>query len=365
MIVENITFENYRNIEKASIDLAEGLNVLIGENAQGKTNALEGIYLFAEGRSFRSHRERELIGPVKEYAYAKLTFRDQAGDKQADMRFLKNGKKNVRLGGIPERKMSAFIGAFRAVLFCPEHLSIVKEGPALRRRFLNEALSQISSGYIGALQRYNNILAQRNKLLASFYDKPKTVKDTIGLWNEQLASEAVLIAKKREQYVQQLNEYAKSCFQDMTSGKEEPAFLYTGSHTKEEFIKMWEESFDKDVRMGTTTKGIHKDDVAVMINGKEARAYASQGQQRSLALTMKLAEAEISKAKTEENPVLLFDDILSELDEKRKQYVLAGIRDRQVILTTCEEKTVWPKNEENKMRMIAVKGGTYKTCMYT
>ncbi|MCI8331283.1 MAG: DNA replication/repair protein RecF [Clostridiales bacterium] len=386
MIVQSIQFENFRNIEKASLVFEPGLNVLVGENAQGKTNALEGIYLFAQGRSFRTSKEKEFIGPCQEYAYAKLCFRDQTSHKNSEMRFLKNGKKVVRREGIPERKMSAFLGAFRAVLFCPEHLSIVKAGPAERRRFLNEAMAQISSGAIGALQRYNSILAQRNKLIASYYENKKTVQDTISFWNEQLAEEAAYLSGKREAYVTELSRYAKEIFHDMTNGQEEPAFHYNGARNKEEFIKLWEESFEKDVRIGTTTRGIHKDDVLVLLNGKEARAYASQGQQRSLALAMKLAEAEISRTKTGENPVMLFDDILSELDEKRKQYVLAGIKDRQVILTTCEEKVlaeVTTKKLTNKptdrqacratrngqekenVMIINVKNGRYEPCMYT
>jgi len=365
MIVQSIRFENFRNIEQADIAFAPGLNVLAGENAQGKTNALEGIYLFAQGRSFRTNREREFIGPSKEYAYAKLHFRDRDSGRNSEMRFLRNGKKVVRREGIAERKMSAFLGAFRAVLFCPEHLSIVKAGPAERRRFLNEAMAQISSGYIGGLQRYNHILAQRNKLLAGYYENKKNVRDTIDFWNEQLADEAAFLSQKREQYVQQLNSRVKEIFHDMTTGKEEPALAYTGAHSKEEFICLWEESFEKDVRMGTTTKGIHKDDVSIIINAKEARAYASQGQQRSLALAMKLGEAEISREKTGEKPVLLFDDILSELDENRKQYVLSGIKDRQVIMTTCEAH--WPigRAVKEEVRIMRVKNGTYEPCMYT
>lgn len=364
MIATKISFENYRNIEKADIALSEGLNVLYGDNAQGKTNALEGIYLFAQGRSFRTHKEREYIGPAQDSAYLALTFTGAAGPQQAEMRFFKNGKKSVRKNGVPERKMSEFLGAFRAVMFCPEHLNIVKAGPAERRRFLNEALSQLSSGYISALQRYNGVLAQRNRLLSRFYEDQKTVRQTIGLWNEQLAAEAAVISARRAEYVERLAGHVKGFFDEMTSGAEAPGLLYHGEKDKAAFVRQLEESFETDCRLGTTSRGVHKDDIVMTINGKDARAFASQGQQRSFALALKLSEAEISRGKTQEYPVMLLDDILSELDEKRKNFVLSGIRDRQVIMTTCDGKAAGLTDQDGR-KMIKVENGSYQTCIYT
>lgn len=355
MQAKEITFEHFRNVERQSITLEPGINILCGDNAQGKTNALEGIYLFAQGRSFRTGKEREYIKQGEDYARLTLSYNGEGRDQRSELCYLKNGRKGVKRNGVTLKKLSEFIGSFRAVMFCPEHLSLIKEGPALRRRFLDGAISQLDSTYLRAVQTYHQVLAQRNKLLSSFPRDEGAVRDTLPIWDEQLASAGEIISERRARYTEKVAESAGIFFSEMTGGREKPAFRYREERDKAALLKLLSENRDKDLRFGTTNAGVHKDDIAVTLNERDARAYASQGQQRSLALAMKLAEAEISEKQTGERPVLLLDDVLSELDETRKKFVLTGINGGQVIITACEKEIF--KGMTGKM--ITVENGSY------
>ena len=272
---------------------------------------------------------------------------------QATHPFSTKGKKGCVRNGIPIRKMSEFIGHFRAVLFTPEHLSIVKEGPAMRRGFLDNAISQLDPTYLLSLQRYVKILQQRNRILAEASFHPEGL-DTLDVWSMQLAEEGELLSRKRAEYVERADEKLRVIFSDMTEDREVPQLKYTGATAKEDLYKLLIGNIDREIRHGSTLYGIHKDDVGITVNRKEARSYASQGQQRSLALALKLAEGEISREDTGEYPVFLFDDVLSELDGRRKQYLMAGLSGKQVIITTCEQ-TGFPENSH----VIHAKGGAF------
>lgn len=336
MLARKLELINFRSAEKEKIEFSEGINILLGDNAQGKTNALEGVYLFAQGRSFRPSKDREFISHEKDSAYLRLDFFSEKREQFSEIRYGKHGK-SVRKNGVSLKKMSEFIGTFRAVVFCPEHLSMIKEGPRERRKFLDLAISQLSPAYVGALKRYNRALEQKNRLLARSYENKKEFTATAPLWNMQLAKEGEFISKKRYEYIKKLNGEAKDIFSAMSEGRENPEFCYDGMKSEEEFIEMFEKNTERDIRCGTTTCGIHKDDIEITLNGKSARIYGSQGQQRSLAIAMKLSEAEISAEKTGEYPVLLLDDVLSELDENRRNFVSREIKKGQVIITACEK----------------------------
>lgn len=344
MICKSVHYLNFRNIEGQQINFSPGTNIIRGENAQGKTNALEGIYLCAGGRSHRTVHEKEFIRFGQAMAEVGVTYEDSRRENHLVLRYAQN-KKSCQKNGVPIRRMSEFIGNFRAVLFTPEHLSIVKDGPSLRRTFLDSAISQLSASYVSALQTYQKCLFQRNKLLQSaqkgeMYGKPlNEIAPLSEVWAMQMASSGAVIAAMRQDYTDRLNMAVKTIFSDMTGGREVPEIVYQSPRTEEELFRLFTEHLDREVRIGSTLYGIHKDDLMLTINGKEARSFASQGQQRSLSLAMKLAEGEISKEKTGEYPVFLFDDILSELDSSRKAYVMGGISGKQVILTTCEEIT--------------------------
>ncbi|MBQ4575854.1 MAG: DNA replication/repair protein RecF [Clostridia bacterium] len=336
MIITSITYKNFRNIGETTLALSEGVNILCGNNAQGKTNALEGVYIFAGGRSFRTPREKELIRFGEKSASLELSYHTAERNRSLSIKFTSDGKRQCEKNGVKLRKMSEFIGNFRAVLFCPGHLAIVREGPSMRRNFLDVALSQLEPVYVASLQRYNAVLARRNKLLDDWQNQSPASRSTLDLWDEQLAREAAMISAKRAQYVERLGEIVDGIFAEMTSSRESVRLEYKKPMTEGEYMDALKNLREREIRLGTTLCGTHRDDIAIYLNGREARLYGSQGQQRSVALAMKLAEGAISKEKSGEWPVFLLDDILSELDEERREYVLGGLTGRQVLITACE-----------------------------
>lgn len=367
MVCRYIKLKNYRNIEETEVFFDEGVNVLVGDNAQGKTNLLEGIYSFSLGKSFRGAKEGDVIRFGENEALCLLGFKSDARDDDQTLRIrLKKGsKRNIELNGVRLDRVSDMIGRFRAVLFCPEHLSLIKEGPSMRRNYLDVAISQFRPVYLRSLQRYAAILEQRNKLIKNFENDRVTFRDTIALWSEQLANEAAVIAKFRSVYVKKVGLAVAKYFEEMTEKCENIEMRYLGSskQTEEEYgseeavrkryMTLLTENLERETGAGATLWGIHKDDIEILINGKSARMFASQGQQRSLALAMKLAEGDICYDETGERPVLLLDDVLSELDEKRRSFLLSKVNDRQVIITTCE------RIDFGEVKRIRVENGKY------
>ena len=340
MICKKIIFSQFRNIESAVIEPEPGVNLLYGENAEGKTNALEGIYLLAQGRSHRTVHENEFIMQGKEGAALKMVYADSRREQTLEMRFLGKGKKVCAKNGVYLKKMSEFIGNFRAVLFCPEHLAIVKSGPSERRAFADGGIAQLDSDHVVALQRYNSVLAQRNQLLKNAAFDRAIAEATLPIWSEQLATYAEKVAEGRQRYIEKVNEYTAYIFEDMMGGREKPEISYRKGLSKDEYYKLFTENQEREIRAGVSLYGPHKDDIDITLNGKSARSYASQGQQRSLAVAMKLAEGEISRQVSGEYPVFLMDDLLSELDGKRSHYLLNTFTDRQVIITGCSAENV-------------------------
>ena len=335
MLLKKIIYENYRNIQSAEIIPEQGVNVLQGFNAQGKTNLLEGIYYFACGKSFRGANDRELIRLGQSYASVSLTFDGGERERNHQIRLFSEERKICLKEGIKISRMSDFIGVFRAVLFSPEHLSIVKDGPGCRRNFLDLAISQLYPAYMASLSKYKKLLMQRNTLLkdteiSGFYD-------LISVISMQMAKEAAFISAHREKYVATLSEKVAEIISDMTCSREKAAISYGAARDEAAYNVLLSKNLVKEIAAKTSLYGIHKDDIEVKLNGLDSRVYASQGQQRSLALAMKIAEGEISKNVSGEYPVFLFDDILSELDVKRKDFILSGLQGKQVILTCCED----------------------------
>lgn len=336
MYCTKISYKNYRNIETAVIEPIKGVNVFHGDNAQGKTNLLEGIYYFACGKSFRGAKDRELIRFGEENASISLEFTDSVRERDHRILFSQTERKACFKEGIKINRMSEFIGSFRAVLFSPEHLSIVKDGPSERRTFLDVAISQLYPVYMASLSRYQKILVQRNACIKD-REEGRFSEDMFRVLSEQLARESALISEYRQKYVLKLSEHVGNIISDMTCGKEKAELIYDGRGGEKEYLDCLTLNNEKEFRAGVTLYGPHKDDITILLNGKDSRSFASQGQQRSIALSMKLSEGEISKEITGEYPVFLFDDILSELDRKRKEYILSGLEGRQVIITCCED----------------------------
>ena len=346
MICKSAEFSCFRNIEHEKIEFKEGINVIHGENAQGKTNILEGIYIFARGKSFRAFKDRELIKFGCDTASVKLTFEKKGGSSELGVEIPKSSTKRFYKNRLKADKTSDIIGDFRAVLFCPSHLGIIKDAPSVRRRFLDVAISQLRPIYIKMLAKYNSVMEQRNVILKLEPDKRKQYESMLEVYSDELSSLCADIAGMRIDYIKKLDYWMKVFFDEMMKGKETPKITYetnarendfeSRESLKNKYLCLLRDNLEREYRNGATLFGIHKDDLKIELNGRDARFYSSQGQGRSLALAMKMAEGEISREYTGEYPVFLFDDVLSELDENRRSFILSKIEKRQVIITSCE-----------------------------
>ena len=365
MFVERAVFKNFRNIEEATIKFCDGVNILYGGNAEGKTSALEGIYICSSGRSHRTPHEKEIIKNGKSFAVSEITFFEKERHRDIELYLLKNGKKSCKVSGIPIKKMSEFVGIFKSVIFCPEHLSIIKDGPAERRAFLDRAISSTDKQYLISLQNYNLALLQRNKILSDMMLGQTSMGEMLDIWTEKLSEFAEILSKKREDYIILLNKYVKTVFSDMTGEREIPSLSYIGGYSKQELIEKLKSARQREIRIGNTLFGIHKDDIGIYLSGMPSRSYSSQGQQRSLALALKLSEGEICRDIYGEYPVYLLDDILSELDKKRKEYIISGLsshfsqNEKKQIIITCTDSSQIEK--EIKALKIRVENGMFFT----
>lgn len=368
MFCKKIEVRYFRNIEEASVEFCEGVNILAGENAQGKTNLLEAIFYASVGRSFRAAHNAQLISFGADSADISLDFKDSKREQNIHMRIFSEKQRLVEKNGVRIERLSDIMGSFRAVLFCPEHLSLIKDGPSERRAYLDMAISRMYPMYIHSLQKYNYALKQRNALLKTALSDRAAFEETVDLWSEQLASEAAIISDMRIQFIRRAEAHISKFFCEMTGECEIPTVKYHGSSsqpeeeytdrekTKERYMSLLCASHEREIYAGATLYGIHKDDIDILLNGKSARMYASQGQQRSLALSMKLAEGEICKEEFGDYPVFLFDDVLSELDGTRRDYLINRMKDKQVIITTCEPDMIKSDTDAKK---IYVSGGKY------
>ena len=346
MIVKNIKLTSFRNIDEEMIEFSPTVNVIHGRNAQGKTNIVESIYLFARGKSFRALNDKEMIMFDKGVAYALMEYEKRGDTTKIGAEISKRSSKAFYKNGNKVQRTAEIIGEFRAVLFCPSHLGIISDSPSVRRNFLDVAISQLKPVYIKLMARYNNVMSSRNAILKMEPAEREQYRDTLDFYSSELASLCADIADARCEYVKKLDKWAKEFFAQMTQGAEVPSISYetnaqgidfdTRESLKNRYASLLTENLEREYKYGATLFGIHKDDLKILINGKDARLYASQGQQRSLALAMKMAEGEISREHTGEYPVFLLDDVLSELDPSRRAYVLSNINNRQVIITSCE-----------------------------
>lgn len=374
MLCKKVELQNFRNAECETVTFDSGINVLHGENAQGKTNLLEAIYYVSLGKSFRGSKDAEIIRFGEEYAAISLDFIAEDREQNVTMRFSDNArqKKTVTHNGVKITKLSELVGEFRAVLFSPDHLQMIKDGPSLRRNYLDVAISQLRPMYLHSLQKYNKILLNRNKLIKNAEEDRATFDSTVDFWSAQLAHEAAIIAKARAEYVQKSGDIIAEFYRRMCqSGEidETPELIYAGSAkqdgelyfdtevTERNFLRLLTNFHEREIAAGSTLYGIHKDDIIINLNGKNTRLYSSQGQQRSLALAMKLAEGEICRMDCGEYPVFLFDDVFSELDSIRRKNLLREIADRQVIITSCESDMDF----DIPYRRIEVTKGKYKS----
>ncbi|WP_163195813.1 DNA replication/repair protein RecF [Clostridium thermarum] len=334
MHVKYLQLINYRNYKELFIELNENVNVFIGDNAQGKTNVLESIYYSSFGRSHRTNKDKEIIKWNENEAYIKLHVVRERLDKKIEIKILKEGKKAISINSIKINKISQLLGNCNVVMFSPEDLKIVKESPGHRRRFLDMELCQLDAAYYYSLVQYNKVLLERNTVL-----KNRNIDQSIlDVYDQQLAAFGQYIIKKRVGYIERLNYYSRTLHKEITSDKENIEFKYISQVSSDEnidsqLLQLLKKNRQKDIDRRTTSVGPHRDDFSIDINGVDTRTFGSQGQQRTSILTIKFSSLKIIKEVTGEHPVLLLDDVLSELDFKRKKYILTSISKVQTIIT--------------------------------
>jgi DNA replication and repair protein RecF len=338
--IELFQFRNYAGLE---LDLGSNFVVLTGDNAQGKTNLLESVFLNCTGRSHRTHRDEELIREGEDRARASVTVERREGASKVETLLDRHKRKEVYINGAKAERIGDMMGVITCVLFSPESMELIKGGPSERRRFMNMALSQIYPAYFYYLQQYNRLLSHRNRLLKAA--PPSKLPDIMPVWDEKMAECAAFLIDKRRIFIAELVEKAAAQHTALSEGAETLVLAYKpsvslGEETVEDiagaFLSMLAERREEDRDMGSTARGCHREDIAFLIDGRDARVYASQGQQRTAVLSVKLAEAALMHENTGEEPLLLLDDVFSELDPSRRAHLLHQARDRQVFLTLTE-----------------------------
>lgn len=364
MKIKRFSAENFRNISHCDIKFSDGINLLYGNNAQGKTNAVEGIYIFARGKSHRASEERELIKFGEEGFRLYIEYEDKNGPSTLEYSLFGKERRRKK-NGYKLEKIKEMIGNFKAVLFYPDDLGLVKDSPDERRSFLNVAISQCYDFYINYYANYKKALENRNCLL-KFASKGMYIDENeLTAWSYYMAEYASYIYLMRREYIEKLSVHSERIMNEISGEKEKLTLTYKSDikefsedrkQIENEYRKIFTAETDREKMAGKTLFGVHRDDLIIDINGNPARLFASQGQQRSIVLSLKLAEGEVSREISGEYPVFLFDDVLSELDEKRRKYVLEGIGEKQIIITSCEKDT--DIREEGKK--IEVSSGIYE-----
>ncbi len=335
MTVKGFSVYNFRNLENISIELSPSVNVFYGDNAQGKTNLLEAVYICSTGRSQRSANDKEIIRFTERDAHVRAiienVYETASFSDVIDVHLKRDEKKGVAVNAIPVKKLSDLLGNLVTVVFSPEDLSLLKNGPVERRRFMDIELCQISKPYYNHIQQYYKVLKHRNNLLKSIQRNPQ-LAETLDIWDAQLVEHGTKIMDYRKRFADDINIHAADIHKQI-SGTEQLHIEYRPNITDGDFEKRLKRNLERDIATGMTSSGSHKDDLMFSIDGKDARIYGSQGQQRTACLSAKMAEVFLIKDRLSKDPVLLLDDVLSELDEKRQRFLLKGISGIQTLLT--------------------------------
>ena len=355
MNIRSIELKNFRNYENLEISFDEGTNILFGDNAQGKTNILEAAYMSGTTKSHKGSRDREMIRFGEEEAHLKTVVVRGGREYQIDMHLKKNRTKGIAIDKIPIKKASELFGILNIVFFSPEDLNIIKNGPVERRRFLDSELCQLDRIYLADLTNYNKILAQRNKLLKDMIYRP-SLSDTLPVWDMQLIETGKKIIRRRKQFVDELREIVSDIHYRISGGKEELFLKYEPNIDDIFFEDELSRAKEKDKKLCQTSVGPHRDDLLFSIGDVDIRKYGSQGQQRTSALSLKLSEIELVRKSISDTPVLLLDDVLSELDSSRQNYLLNNISDTQTIIT-CTGLDEFVRNRFTVNRVFEVIAG--------
>ncbi len=353
MYLENLVLHDFRNYADLTINFSQGVNVLLGENAQGKTNLLEAIYVLALTRSHRTANDKELIRWQTTTATLQGRLHKSTGAVPLELELGRRGKR-AKVNHLEQAKLSQYVGNLNVIVFAPEDLSIVKGAPAVRRRFMDMEFGQMSPKYLYNLSQYRTILKQRNQYLRQLNRQQAKDKVYLGVLSDQLAAFGAEIIHKRLQLLQQLEKWAQAVHSEITQEQEQLTFHYvtqvpTADQTSVDHIyqtlqALYQQQQAKEIFQGTTLLGPHRDDLQFGVNGKNVQTFGSQGQQRTTALSVKLAEIDLMKAETGEYPVLLLDDVLSELDAARQTHLLTAIQDKVQTFLTTPSLDGWPAN---------------------
>ncbi len=355
MIIKTIELNNFRNYENLKIDFDYGTNILYGDNAQGKTNILESAYVSGTTKSHKGSRDKEMIRFGENESHIRSIVEKNGTVYQIDMHLKKNRSKGIAINRVPIKKASELFGILNIVFFSPEDLNIIKNGPAERRRFLDSEICQLDKIYLSDLTKYNKTLNQRNKLLKDIYFHPE-LENTLPVWDMQLISYGRRIIKRRKKFTEELNEIIYGIHKNISGGREELVLKYEPNIDEAFFEDELKRLKPRDLKYSQTSVGPHRDDISFFIGDIDIRRFGSQGQQRTSALSLKLSEIELVKKSIGDTPVLLLDDVLSELDSNRQNYLLNSIHDIQTVIT-CTGLDEFVKNRFQIDKVFEVRGG--------
>lgn len=332
MVIKSLKLKNYRNYELLNLNFDPKTNILYGDNAQGKTNILEALYLSGTTKSHRGTKDRDMIQFGYDESHLETVVEKNGIDFKIDMHLKKNSPKGIAINKIPIRRASELFGIVHFVFFSPEDLNIIKEGPAGRRRFIDLELSQLDKVYLSNLSNYNRIINQRNSLLKELYYREELI-DTLDIWDMQLAEYGEKVIAGRKKFIEQVNDIISEIHYKLTGGKERITLTYESSVGDESLESVLKRNRERDLRLKSTSAGPHRDDLCFYVGDIDIRKFGSQGQQRTAALSLKLSEIELVKQIIRDTPILLLDDVLSELDKNRQNYLLDSIHDIQTVIT--------------------------------
>ncbi len=356
MILKSIALNHFRNYSDMFLEFDKGTNILYGDNAQGKTNILEAVYVSGTTKSHKGSKDKELIQFGQEESHIRTVVERDGLDYQIDMHIKKHKPKGIAINKVPIKKASELFGILNIVFFSPEDLNIIKNGPSERRRFLDMELCQLDSIYLYHLTKYNKILNQRNKLLKDINFRPE-LADTLSVWDMQLIEYGKKIINSRNKFIERLNEIVPNIHKNISGNREELILHYEPNVKEDDMERELLKNQARDLKFGMTSIGPHRDDMSFNIQDVDIRRFGSQGQQRSCALSLKLSEIELVKQSIRETPVLILDDVLSELDSSRQNFLLNSIHDIQTVIT-CTGLDEFVKNRFEINKLFRVVNGT-------
>lgn len=356
MYIKSLELSNFRNYQRLHLNFADGINLFYGDNAQGKTNILESVFVCGTTKSHKGSKDRDMIRLGEEESHIRMRISKDEIIHQIDMHLKKNKAKGIAIDGIPIKRSGELFGFLPVIFFSPEDLSVIKNGPSERRRFMDMELCQIDKVYFYHLAEYNHVMQQRNQLMKQLNQRRDSLLDTVASWDELLVKHGKILIETRRQFIEELNRLFQDTHQKLTGGREQVKISYAPAVEPQELAQKLSESLERDIFLKSTNVGPHRDDIIFLEDGKDLRRFGSQGQQRTVALSLKLSEISLMKEKVHEKPVLLLDDVFSELDRSRQQFLLESLKDVQTLIT-CTGLEEFVKKQMNAKKTFHVVQG--------